>query len=290
LKGPLLSLELYGDLGIRHSQDIDIMVLPGDMSRAQARLEEMGWRAHLKPTLSSRHTEAFLQIYHHMVYWHPLQRSLLELHWRTRWETPDRTAGQWARSTVLVWNGLGYRGLSPADLALQLCEHGSGHAWFRSKWLSDLARMYVTNYVDWNTAYRTARAAGAENSLLQCLRLLKELYGLPAPEALREAAECLPTGLLDHVAMCMLAPPEVHPIPFLAKLLMTVRQLRYDYLLRPRRPLRQAFTEVAYSSADFELLRLPDRLFWLYVPLRPILLALRWLRLVEPKHHGELLS
>lgn len=283
LRGPLLSLELYGDFGIRHSRDIDIMVALGDMSRAQARLEEMGWRVHLRPTFSPRHTEVFLRINHHVVYWHPLQRCLLELHWRTQWETLDRTAGQWARSTALVWNDLSYRALSPVDLALHLCEHGSGHAWGRSKWLGDLARMYVANYVDWNEAYRTACAVGVENSLLQCLCLLKELHGLPVPEALREAAGRLPALLLDRVAMCMLAPTEVHLTPFLARSRRMVLRLRYEGLLRPRRSWRQAFTEVAYCSPDFELLRLPDHLFWLYVLLRPILVVWRWLCHIAPK-------
>jgi len=289
LKGPLLSLELYGDLGIRHSRDIDFMVALGDVSRAQAQLEKMGWRVHLQPcTFSPRHTEVFLQIDRHMVYWHPLQPYRLELHWHTRRETLDSTEGQWARSDTLVWNGLGYRALSPVDLALHLCTHGSEHAWFRSKWLGDLARMYAANYVDWNAVYRTARATGLENSLLQCLRLLEELHGLPVPKALREPASRLPALLLDRVTTYMLAPPEIHPGPFLARLRMTVRRLRYERLLRPRRSWRQAFTEVAYSSVDFRLLRLPDRLFWLYVPLRPVLWVRRCLWRIEQKPPGVL--
>jgi hypothetical protein len=287
LKGPLLALELYGDSGIRHSRDIDIMVPLGDVSRAQAQIEGMGWRVYLQPcTFSPRHTEVFLQIGRHMVYWHPLQQCRLELHWNTRSETHDRTAGQWARSATLVWNGLGYRALSPVDLALYLCTHGSEHDWFRSKWLGDLARMYATNYVDWNAVYRAAHAAGLENSLLQCLRLLEELHGLPVPKALREPARRLPALLLDRVGTYLLAPPEIRLAPFLARLRMKVRRLRYERLLRPRRFWRQAFTEVAYSSADFRLLRLPDRLFWLYVPLRPILLAWRCLRHIEQKPPG----
>jgi hypothetical protein len=283
LKGPLLSLELYGDLGTRHSRDIDIMVDVEDLSRAQARLEQMGCQAQLQPTLSPRHTEVFLQINHHMVYWHPLQRCLLELHWRTRWETHDRTVGQWDRSAALVWNGLGYRALSPIDLVLHLCEHGSGHAWCRLKWLSDLTRMYAVNYVDWNATYQAARDAGVEHSLLQCLRLLEELHGLPVPETLHEATMRLPTLLLDQATICMLASPEIHLSSFLARICMTVRRLRYERLLRLRRSWRHVFTEVAYCNPDFELLRLPDRLFWLYVLLRPILGVWRCLCHVAPK-------
>lgn len=286
LKGPLLSLELYSDLGVRHSQDVDIMVALWDLPAAQARIEKMGWRVHLQPTFSPRHSEVFLQINHHMVYWHPLHRCILELHWRTKWETPDRTAGQWERSIALVWNDLNYRALNPVDLTLHLCEHGSGHAWFRSKWLSDLARMYATNYVDWSGAFWTARSMGIENSLLQCLRLLNELYGLPLPDKLRESAGRLPAVLLDHVTICMLNRPWAN-LSFAARIRMALRRLRYERLLRPHRSWRQALTENAYSYFDFETLRLPDRLFWLYIPLRPFLLAWRWLRHPEPKTSKE---
>lgn len=264
------------------------MVTLADMPRAQAQLEEMGWQAHQQPTFSPRHTEVTLKIYHHIAFWHPLHRCFLELHWRTRWETLDRTEGQWTRSTELAWNGVQYRALSRIDLTLHLCEHGSGHAWFRSKWLSDLARIYAMDYLDWNAAYWTARTVGAENSVLLCLRLLKELYGLPVVETLRTQVERLPEELLDRVTVCMLAPPEANRIPFLVRIRMIKRQLRYERLLRPRRSWRQAFMEVAYSSADFEQLHLPDRLFWLYLPLRPFLLARRWLRRTEPKPHREL--
>src|ERR1035437_6436605 len=33
LKGPLLSLELYGDVGLRQSHDLDLMVKPADLAR-----------------------------------------------------------------------------------------------------------------------------------------------------------------------------------------------------------------------------------------------------------------
>jgi hypothetical protein len=183
--------------------------------------------------------------------------------------------------------------LSRTDLTLHLCEHGSGHAWFRSKWLSDLARIYAMDNVDWNAAFCSARSMEIENSLLQCIRLLNELYGLPLPETLRKSAGRLPAVLLDRVAMCMrapvceLAPPKVYRMPFFSRLRLATGQLRYECLLRPRRSWRQAFMEAAYSSEDFELLHLPDRLFWLYLLLRPFLLAWRWLRHPEPKPPEE---
>src|ERR1039458_5171303 len=43
LKGPLLSLELYGNVGLRQSHDLDLACALGNIRRAQACLENMGW-------------------------------------------------------------------------------------------------------------------------------------------------------------------------------------------------------------------------------------------------------
>src|SRR6266567_623874 len=47
------------------------------------------------------------------------------------------------------------------DLTLYLCNHGSNHAWFRAKWLGDLARIHAAGSVDWMAALTRARQSGA---------------------------------------------------------------------------------------------------------------------------------
>ena len=44
LKGPVLSFELYGDVGLRQSEDLDLQVPNEDLRRAMACLEETGWQ------------------------------------------------------------------------------------------------------------------------------------------------------------------------------------------------------------------------------------------------------
>jgi hypothetical protein len=38
-----------------------------------------------------------------------------------------------------------------------------------------------------------------------------------------------------------------------------------------RKSIRNIFAEAAIRTVDFDAIRLPDRLFWLYLPLRPFL-------------------
>jgi hypothetical protein len=139
-KGQILSFELYGDVGLRHSRDLDLAVMREDLPRAQACLESMGWRLNSSWfPLSSRQWESFLQHEHSLDFALALGGCVLELHWRNQWDTPDQTRGCWARSAPSMWQGCSLQAMNPFDLVLYLCNHGGDHQWFRAKWLGDLA-------------------------------------------------------------------------------------------------------------------------------------------------------
>ena len=106
MKGPILSLELYGDVGLRQCHDLDLMVKPQDLARAQACMEKMGWRqdAAWFP-LSPWQWENLLRHEWHLSFVHPHGDCLLELHWRARWELREQTEDRWARSVPSVWQG-----------------------------------------------------------------------------------------------------------------------------------------------------------------------------------------
>jgi hypothetical protein len=150
MKGPIFSLELYGDIGLRQSRDLDLAVKPEDLAKAQACLENMGWS--LDATwfpLSPRQWESVLLHEYHLGFIHSRGDCLLELHWRTRWEVKSQTTDRWARSIPAVWQGYSYKAMNPIDLVLYLCSHGGGHGWSRAKWVGDLARIHADGRVDW---------------------------------------------------------------------------------------------------------------------------------------------
>src|ERR1035437_3431615 len=106
LKGPILSFDLYGDLGLRQCHDLDIAVTPADLPSAQACMENMGWR--LDATwfpLSPRQWENLLRHEWDLLFVHPHGGCLLELHWRARWELRDQTDDRWVGSIPGVWQG-----------------------------------------------------------------------------------------------------------------------------------------------------------------------------------------
>jgi hypothetical protein len=272
LKGPLLSLELYGDVGLRHSHDLDLMVKPEDLARAQACLENMGWRqdAAWFP-LSPRQWENLLRHEHELHFVHPHGGCLLELHWRAQWELKGQTNDRWAGSVPGVWQGCLHITMSPIDQVLYLCSHGGVHGWFRAKWIGDLARIHAEGRMDWQAVFGRASRTGQERALLACLRLLQDVYGLPVQDLPGNPWKNLPSFLITRPLHDLKGPEDPAAFGALARIRGHFRLIRYERLAVPQKTGRDLLAESAYCREDFQVLRLPDSLFWAYAPLRPIL-------------------
>lgn len=280
LKGPLLSFALYGDVGLRQSKDLDILVPQEEIRRTQECLESVGWRLGAEYfSLSPRQWEAFIQQEQHIGYVHPQQGCQLELHWRNLWYSTQEMEKHWARSRASELLGCPYRAMSHTDLAIYLCNHGGQHRWFRAKWPGDLARMYCNRQVDWPEVLAHARTVGQERPVLLCLRLLNESYDLAFPNIKGTLRKTLPYPLTNEAVRNLTAPGEPAELNVLAAFKEGFRNLRYNRLLWPN---RSWWKNLVYCRFDFRVLRLPDRLFLLYIPLRPFLWVWRRMRRRHP--------
>ena len=189
LKGPLLSLEIYRDVGLRQSKDLDIAVPFQDLSRAERCLQEMGWSRSAQHASLTRSQWEFLLLHgHHLTYLHPRRQCELEVHWRASWDTPEMTARRWERAIPSHSNGCPYRAMNPVDLILYLCNHGGAHAWTRAKWLGDLARMTMVANVDWKAVIDEAQTAHQERPVWRASASWNELAGFPYPRWPRAAS------------------------------------------------------------------------------------------------------
>jgi hypothetical protein len=272
MKGPILSLELYGDVGLRQSKDLDLAVSLEDISKAQACLESMGWSldASWFP-LSPRQWENFLRHEYDLHFVHPHGGCLLELHWRARWELRDQTKARWAGSIPGVWQGCLYKAMNPIDQVLYLCSHGGVHGWFRAKWLGDLARIHAEGRMDWQVALEQALRTGQERALLVGLRLLQDVYGLPLPDLPGNPWKNLPSFLISRPLHDLKMSEDPAAFGTMALIRENFRLIRYERLAVPQKIGRDLLAEFAYKREDFRVLRLPDRFYWAYTPLRPFL-------------------
>ena len=279
LKGPLLSLGMYGDVGLRHSKDLDVLVARDDVLRAQECLETLGWRRSAEySSLTLRQSKFNLRYEQHIGYVHPARGCELELHWRTAEDASAVLPGGLARGLPTQWNGCHYLAMKPADLMLYLCNHGSGHAWARAKWLGDMARIWASESTDSTVVLNYAHATGQARPVLLCLRLLKEAYGLPANAGGDGGFGLLPPALFAKAVRELTNPDEREDRSASTRIFEEFRSYRYKRRLWPYKSRWENFAEVAFRRVDFKVLRLPDSLFWLYVPLRPFLWVWRHLR------------
>jgi len=286
LKGPILSFDLYRDVGLRQSKDLDLACPPEDIARAQACLESQGWLlestfCHLTP----RQWKSLYRHEYHLPFIHSLRGTMLELHWHNIVDLPSQTNEQWAKSIPSIWQGCSYQAMHPIDLVLYLCNHGGKHGWFRAKWLGDMARIHAMGQMDWDAAVRQARKAGQEISLLATLRLLELVYGLPMPDLPEALRKKLPTSLINGSLHVLQDPEEPEGRSPVASFRDGLRMHRYGRLALSQRMVWETIKRYGYCRVDFHVLRLPDSLFWAYAPLRPILWL--WRRVIRHRPAGE---
>jgi hypothetical protein len=145
--------------------------------------------------------------------------------------------------------------------------------------MGDMARIHAQRRMDWQAALDQASRTGQEKALLACLRLLQDLYGLPVPDLPGNPWRNLPSFLIARPLHDLKVPAERSAFGALAMAREHFRLIRYERLAVPQKTGRDLLAELAYRREDFQVLRLPDRLYWAYAPLRPFLWV--WRRLLR---------
>ncbi len=142
-KGPVLSLRLFGSLGIRHFKDLDLHVPREDCERAELCLRELGFQEvrelYFRERLALKHQNFPGQ---HITF--VRDGICVELHWRfadlggTEFSS---FRDFYARKDEVVVGGRQINVICMRDNVRLLTSHGTKHCWGRLKWLYDLAVM-----------------------------------------------------------------------------------------------------------------------------------------------------
>lgn len=288
IKGPVLSQLAFGDPTLRESGDIDVVIDPARVTEGDRILAKAGYRRLVPDTeLTPRLYEAYRRRRCQFTYYLETRNLFLELHWRLTTNSllmPLDARTSWSRSEPVRVGGASLATLPDEELFLYLCVHGSVHMWFRLKWLADIAALLQRlrpEVID-RIASR-ARGLGLDRSFHQAMILSHELMVAPVPpEVLTEAWRDRAARQLAIVACRALnwhGSPE-EPIEtqwFSAWVNWHAFGLRPGLRFRWRELQNQMF-----SPEDWARVRLPERLFFLYLPLRPLSWVTRhFLRLVS---------
>lgn len=276
LKGSLVSQQLYGEPGVRHAGDIDLLVAPGDIAAADSLLRESNYRRSypdFEPTAFQ--WRRFLQIEHELCHFHQESGVIVELQWRLE-GLPDIAFDElWHSRSHVEIAGRKVAAL-PAEVAvLFLFAHGAKHGWASLFWLVDAA-IYLRG-CDSRAASAlldSARRMAVTKPLLQGSLLAREVLGVDLPgeldRSLKESANV--RGLVAVAKRRMSRPSSSQDGDLLQNALYLVR-LQEGWISRLRLVRRWLL-----SPSNWREFPLPDRWFWLYYPAGPLLWVWRRFR------------
>jgi predicted O-linked N-acetylglucosamine transferase (SPINDLY family) len=175
LRGPVLAIQAFGDLGLREFGRCDLLVRESDVASVSARVRAAnkagGHGANVRTGLTG--AELTLDI------------SYAELRYRAR------------RADL---NGHPMLTLAPEDGLLVLAVHGSEGMWWRIKWACDVAAFIGSHPdLDWEATITRAHEMGCSRMLLLALSLARRYFGSKVPERATGRANPLIDTLVERI-------------------------------------------------------------------------------------------
>lgn len=267
LKGPALAHDLYGDVSMRTSKDLDILIPLADVEAAEGILATLGYvskEGERTPTVDSWKWRE-----HHICYTHPVKRTQVEIHWRLNPDSGKETDFEllWKRSRFSSYTQTPVRMLEQEDLWAYLVTHGARHGWFRLRWLLDIDQMIRSMSLDVKKVERRLKAEGRLPIGSQVLHLASDLLNTPLDAEYRSLM-----SWSDRAGKRLAS----EGARFMNDMLESPADMKhyqsYLFALRSTKQKWFFFIERLYPSTwDVDQLPLPRSLFFLYFPLRPFL-------------------
>lgn len=274
LKGPILAMQLYGDLGMRRSRDIDLLILPEDLRRVRDLLIKEGFtpetheEGHIYDLLLATDKEIKLH----------KAGIMVELHWRA---TPIKDMfpmdPQWIKAPHFVTLAGEQVPVLPPDVDLvYLANHAARHIWFRLFWLVDICFWATRPEVDWPAAVARAKDMGQTRPFGLTIYLAHLLGGCPIHPDVRDLLVADPVmrkyAEIRLNTMALIKPKDGNYRLGAPLIPNYIWQMRFFPHLRGKIFRRLFFTPTVAEVTSFPL---PKGLFFLHYLLRPFRLVTR---------------
>lgn len=268
-KGPALALQLYGDMGFRQFDDLDLIVRRRDIAKASRLLLSAGYQTPYAIEQSAREA-AYLESQRQQLFVSRGGRVCVEIHWgfAPRSLVPALDAEHfWDRLAPLRLERTQTRTLAPEDVLIVLCVHGGKHLWERLSWVCDVAELVASHHgMDWDGVLREASKLGVRRMLLLGLFLCKDLLETDLPESiLRELRD-------DRIIPTLAAQVKQNLFTDGVSAIKPTSSILFNYRIRERRldGARHCYHITARPTpAEWAALDLPDTLSFLYYLVRP---------------------
>jgi len=186
-KGPVLAAITYGNLALRRSCDLDILVSEKDVRRVLRIMPELGYRAEysLTPAQEARYLRSTCE-YNFL---HESNQTHVEIHWQVMPPKLGLTFEfdrLWSRARFLPIGSSRLPVLSPEDALLVISVHGFKHLWACLKWVCDVANLLSPpEELDWTYIVGEADRIGAMRVVLVALSLANQVCQSCLPDPIR---------------------------------------------------------------------------------------------------------
>ncbi len=270
LKGPVLAAELYGDIALRTSVDLDMMVDWRQLGRVEEILIGQGYVKddYIKTVLGDwkwRH--------HHVTFTHPHKRTKLEIHWRLN-PSPGKEPSfraLWESKRISALTGGPVYSLGTEMLFIFLVMHGARHGWSRLRWLMDIHQLVTHQSIHWPKLIRLLRTYHYTHVAGQALLLASSLLGTEIPETmLSYVHKNRPRKLAQGAVFYLQEMVRLHSPP-LPKHVSVYHKKHLFALMSWQQKLLFLLSFLYPYPEDADVLPLPDKWHFLYFPLRPVL-------------------
>jgi hypothetical protein len=180
VKGPVLSVQAYGDPGLRQYIDLDLLVRHKDVRHVTEIMTAAGY----EPDVPLNAIDAG-KIPGEYLFTRTGTKLLVELHTEHTFRyfpKPLPLEKLFERQIRVMVDAHEVPALCAEDELVLICIHGAKHFWERLIWVADVAAMVTRQRnLDWGRARMTARETGAERMLHVGLRLAAEILNAPLP-------------------------------------------------------------------------------------------------------------
>ena len=272
IKGPALSMQLYGQPCTREYTDIDLLIDISSLEQAKAVLGKLGFFLEEEEETEDFSNNPIFQSSHHLVFWRNDASFRIEVHAKGR--LGERTAYHeqifdlFERSERLEWEGKEFHTLSRVDHGVFALAHGTQHEWCTLHWLLDAAMLMKPGSGEFcHRLLEGIQANGMEREAKIASLLLKDVCGFEVDTIFID----LDTGPFkpDLPVEHCLRKIESLQVPTIIDAYKKI--LRYDIPLARDlgTKLKRFFAPWKIPVADAKRQHLPKPLYFLHFFLRP---------------------
>ena len=207
IKGPILSLRLFGDIGQRHFNDIDLVVRREEFLKVLEVLDEMGYKmGHPKKSLNLGQWDYYFKYKKDVALINRGSDVVVELHVGIFRQELIR-----APSETFIWDLLDEEQLGTVAVKclnlnasfLYLIYHGGQHQYFRLFWLRDVALALESWTLDHNSILEKATILGIDRLMGMGLLLSQFYFGTNIPSEYDQYLTRNQSVLLKLQKICM---------------------------------------------------------------------------------------